>query len=297
LYERAALENNGDKTLKLAVASGKGGSGKSTVAANLAYAISLSGNVTLVDCDVEEPNLHLYFPSTTEEQVVTTPVPVVDDERCTQCGRCGEFCRYGALAVTGNGVLTFLEMCHSCGGCMLICPEGAIHEVERPIGRVTTAHPLPRLTLITGILNEGEVLSPRVIRAAKEAVGADPVIIYDSSPGTACPVIETLEGCDACILVTESTPFGLHDLRLAVEVAGTLGVPAGVIINRSDGKDAETRAFCDEHGLPVLMTIPFDRGIASLQGRGELFSRAMPEWQEAFGDLYRKCRALVGRPV
>jgi len=280
--------------MKLVIASGKGGTGKSTVAANMAYALSLSGNVTLVDCDVEEPNLHLFFPSSGKARDVTTPVPVFDGELCTQCGRCGEFCRYGALTVTKNGVLFFPEMCHSCGGCMVVCSEDAIREEERPIGRVAVAHPLPCMTLITGTLNEGEVLSTRVIRVAKECAAGDPLVIYDASPGTSCPVVETLEGCDFCILVTESTPFGLHDLRLAAEVAGTLGIPAGVVINRSDGNDAETRSFCNEKSLPILMTLPFDRRIAAYQGRGELFTREMSEWQEAFRALYQNCRALAG---
>ena len=273
--------------MRIAIASGKGGTGKSTVAANLAWALARSRDVALVDCDVEEPNLHLFFPAPATEMPVTTPVPEIDAERCTLCGECGKFCRFGALAVLKDSVLTFPHLCHSCGGCTLVCPQGAVREVPRTIGRVTCSRPLPRLTLISGILNEGEVQAPAVIRAAKTLAEGHPLTLYDASPGIACPVIETLEGSDACILVTESTPFGLHDLRLAVEVAETLGISAGVVINRSDGQDEATVAFCREHGLPVLMTIPFSREIAAVQNRGGLISRDLPGWEERFAGLFR----------
>ncbi|WP_281768510.1 ATP-binding protein [Methanoculleus bourgensis] len=272
--------------MRIAIASGKGGTGKSTVAANLAWALARSRDVALVDCDVEEPNLHLFFPAPATEMPVTTPVPEIDAERCTLCGECGKFCRFGALAVLKDSVLTFPHLCHSCGGCTLVCPQGAVREVPRTIGRVTCSRPLPRLVLISGILNEGEVQAPAVIRAAKTLAEGHPLTLYDASPGIACPVIETLEGSDACILVTESTPFGLHDLRLAVEVAETLGISAGVVINRSDGQDEATVAFCREHGLPVLMTIPFSREIAAVQNRGGLIAALLPGWEERFSGLF-----------
>ena len=272
--------------MKIAIASGKGGTGKSTVAANLAWALASSRDVVLVDCDVEEPNLHLFFPAQAVDLPVTTPVPEIDPARCTLCGECGKFCRFGALAVVKDCVLTFPHLCHSCGGCTLVCPQGAIREVLRTIGRVACSKPLPRLVLISGILNEGEVQAPAVIRAAKMFAEGHPLILYDASPGIACPVIETLEGSDYCLLVTESTPFGLHDLRLAAEVAETLDIPAGVVINRSDGEDEETVAFCREHDLPILMTIPFSREIAAIQNRGGLITRDLPGWEERFVDLF-----------
>ncbi len=272
--------------MKIAIASGKGGTGKSTVAANLAYTIARSRDVVLVDCDVEEPNLHLFFPAPAVDVPVTTPVPEIDPDRCTLCGECGRFCPFGALAVVKDCVLTFPHLCHSCGGCTLVCPQGAIREVPRTIGRVACSRPLPRLVLVSGILNEGEVQAPAVIRAAKMFAEGHPLILYDASPGIACPVIETLEGSDFCLLVTESTPFGLHDLRLAVEVAETLGIPAGIVINRSDGEDAATVAFAQEHNLPILMTIPFSREIAAVQNRGGLIGRDLPGWEERFMDLF-----------
>ena len=271
--------------MKIAIASGKGGTGKSTVAANLACTLSRSRDIVLVDCDVEEPNLHLFFPAEATDIPVTTPVPAIDPARCTLCGECGKFCRFGALAVVKDSVLTFPGLCHSCGGCALVCPQGAIREVPRTIGRVACSRPFPRLTLVSGVLNEGEVQAPMVIKAAKMLAEGHPLILYDASPGIACPVIETLEGSDFCVLVTESTPFGLHDLRLAAGVAETLGIPAGVVINRSDGKDEATLGFCRERGLPILMTLPFSREIAAVQNRGGLIAALLPGWEERFADL------------
>ncbi|HUW86259.1 MAG TPA: ATP-binding protein [Methanoregula sp.] len=280
--------------MKIAVASGKGGTGKTMVAANLAFTLSQTCQVTLVDCDVEEPNLHLFFPAPATAKDVTVPVPVIDENTCDRCGKCGEFCQYGALTVLRDRILFFPELCHSCGGCTLVCPKSAIHEEPKRVGIVTYATPLPRLDLISGYLDAGNPFAVPVIRAAKTATTGDSLVILDASPGTSCPVVETLDGCDACILVTESTPFGLHDLKLAIDVTARLGVPAGIVINRSDGKDQETLDFCTNHDLDVMMTIPFDREIAAIQSRGDLLCRVRPEWQKAFAALYVKCRSLSG---
>jgi len=280
--------------MKIAVASGKGGTGKTMVAANLAFTLAQTCQVTLVDCDVEEPNLHLFFPAPATAKDVTVPVPVIDEKICDRCGKCGEFCQYGALTVLRDRVLFFPELCHSCGGCMLVCPKNAIHEEPKRVGIVTNATPMQRLNLVSGYLDAGNPFAVPVIRAAKTATAGDCLVILDASPGTSCPVVETLDGCDACILVTESTPFGLHDLQLAVDVTARLGIPAGIVINRSDGKDQETLDFCMNHDLEVMMTIPFDRGIAAIQSRGDLLCRVRPEWLKAFSALYSKCCALVG---
>ena len=280
--------------MKLAVASGKGGTGKSMVASNLAFTLSRIGRVVLVDCDVEEPNLHLFFPAPATTSDVTVPVPVVDETVCDLCGQCGGFCQFGAMTVLRDRVLFFPGLCHSCGGCLRVCPKGAIREEPQRIGTLAVSEPLPNLKLVSGLLDTGDIHAVPIIRAAKERAADDPLVIYDSSPGTSCPVIETLDGCDACILVTESTPFGLHDLMLAVEVADGLGVPSGVVINRSDGEDRPTLEFCADHGIEVLMTIPFDREIAAIQSRGDLLCRVRPEWQDAFAELYERCRNLAG---
>lgn len=280
--------------MKIAIASGKGGTGKTMVAANLAYAVSLTREVTLVDCDVEEPNLHLFFPAPASATDVTVVVPVIDECVCDHCGLCADSCQFGAITVLRDRILFFPELCHSCGGCTLACPKGAIREEPARIGQITVAHPTPRMKLITGILDEGKPQATPIIRAVKEMAKNDDLVIYDAAPGTACAVIETIDGSDACILVTESTPFGLHDLRLAAEVTDGMGIPSGVVINRSDGNDEKTLEFCALHELPVLMTIPFDRRIAAVQNRGDLICRTDPVWQERFFDLVIRCRALAG---
>jgi MinD superfamily P-loop ATPase len=280
--------------MKLAVASGKGGTGKTMVAANLALALAGTCPVTLVDCDVEEPNLHLFFPAPFTTRDITVPVPVIDESTCDHCGRCGEFCQYGAITVLHDRILFFPELCHSCGGCSLVCPKAAVREVPKRVGTLNFSEPVPGLHLISGFLDTGSPHAVPVIKAAKRAAAGGSLVIYDSAPGTSCPVIETLEGCDACILVTESTPFGMHDLELAVEVADQLGVPAGVVINRSDGQDQATLRYCAGHNLEVLLTIPFDRDIAAIQNRGDLLCRIRPGWQKVFADLYSKCRTLAG---
>lgn len=272
--------------MKIAVASGKGGTGKSTVVANLAYSLAERQPLAVVDCDVEEPNLHLFFPASSEDLPVNVEIPEIDATRCTYCGACGEFCRYGALTIFKDRHLFLPELCHSCGGCEIVCPIGAISTMKRQIGVVQIRKPTSGLTLITGLLQEGEVQAPPVIRMAKDQAEGHPLILYDASPGIACPVIETLDGVDFCIFVTESTPFGIHDLRLAYGVAEELGIPAGVVINRSDGDDEIIRDFCTEHLLPILLTIPFDRTIAAIQNKGNLIARELPEWRERFIELF-----------
>ena len=280
--------------MKIVVASGKGGTGKSTVAANLAYSLIDLQPVTLVDCDVEVPNLHLFFNHHPKIKEVFTTIPHVDPELCTLCGDCGRFCRYGAITVLKDRVLIFEKMCHACGGCMIVCPEKAISEINYPVGRVEESNPLPGLRLISGFLKEGEVLAPKVIRDAKNASEGDSHIIIDSSPGIACPVIEAMDDADFCILVTESTPFGLHDLDLAVGVTKSLGLKAGVIINRSDGSDEDVRNYCMKMNLPVLLTIPFEKEIASVQNRGDLIGEKLPGWKEKFAGVYKECLELCG---
>lgn len=280
--------------MKIVVLSGKGGTGKSTVTANLAYAISMKRPIVAVDCDVEEPNLHLFFSGSTQSEEVQVLVPAIDSSKCTLCGDCARFCRYGALVMGLDRPMLYPQMCHSCGGCALVCKEKAIREVGRTIGRVDVTETSPSLRLITGILQEGEVQAPPVIHQAKELSAGAPLVLLDSSPGIACPVIETLEGADLGILVTESTPFGLHDMKLAADVASEMGVRSGVIINRSDGQDELIREFCEEAGLPILMTIPFDRDIASIQNQGGLICKESDYWQQQFIGLYERLLKMQG---
>jgi len=280
--------------MKIVVASGKGGTGKSTLSANFSYVISGNRDVVLVDCDVEEPNLHLFFEEKGKESIVTLPIPVIDENKCDFCGKCGDFCQYGAITVLKDQVMILQNLCHSCGGCLIVCPNDAISEVPKTIGVLRDAQINSNLRLITGVLNEGEANGIEIIKTVKRLSESFPLVIYDSSPGTACPVIETVEGADFCILVTESTPFGLHDLKLAAEVVKKMGVPSGVVINRSDGSDNETEEFCRENNLEILLKIPFDREIAAIQNRGELFSVYYPDWQKQFADLLDHIESLCG---
>ncbi|MBP1928486.1 MinD superfamily P-loop ATPase [Methanolinea mesophila] len=271
--------------MRIVVASGKGGTGKTLVTANLAFVLSQKMAITLEDCDVEEPNLHLYFPSSGKETVVTITVPGIDESACTLCGKCGEACRYGAITALSDRVLIFPDLCHSCGGCALACPALAIEEVERPIGMIKVSFPLPGLKLISGRLNEGEVQTVAVIREVRTRSEDDPLVIADAPPGTSCPLVETLEGCNYCLLVTEPTPFGLHDLALAAEVVQVMGVPAGIVINKNDGNDGDIVDFAKTHSLPVLMSIPLDREIARVHNNGDLVCLKFPEWRERFAAL------------
>lgn len=280
--------------MRLVVASGKGGTGKTLIAANLAAVLSSEREVVLADCDVEEPNDHLFFSSDEKTLPVLADVPVFDRSRCNQCGKCADFCQYGAIAVLKDRFMFFPEMCHGCGGCEVVCPEGAITMGKRSIGHVAFSMPRRGLVLITGVLNEREIMSPHVIRETLGYASGHPLVICDAPPGMACPVVETLEGADACIFVTEPTPFGLHDLSLAAGVAEVLGVPSGVVINRSLGDDGIILNLCRDKNLPVLMTIPFDRDIAEAANSGKLVADVMPEMKGQFEELFSRACSLGG---
>ena len=275
----------------ISIASGKGGTGKTTVATNLA--ISVGSDVQVLDCDVEEPNAHLFIKPTIEEvKTVTTPVPEVDMEKCSLCGKCGEICQFKAIVVIGETVLPFPEMCHSCGGCMEVCPEKAITETERELGVIERGY-RNGLEFVHGRLRIGEAMSPPLIRKVREYARPGPLTIIDAPPGTSCPVIASMKGADYVLLVTEPTPFGLHDLKLAVGAVKILGIPSGLVINRSDMGDDQVKKYAEEASLPVLMEIPFDRRIAEAYSRGDMAVEVLPEWKERFTQLYHRIREAV----
>jgi MinD superfamily P-loop ATPase len=275
----------------ISVASGKGGTGKTTVATNLA--VSVNGNVRLLDCDVEEPNSHLFInPVFEDAHVVTTPVPEIDEEKCTHCGKCAEICQFRAIVVLGNTVLPFENMCHSCGGCMKVCPSDAIRWKERELGLIRKGY-RNDLEFIDGTLRIGEAMSPPLIRNVRAAAAKDGLTIIDAPPGTSCPVIAAMKGADFVLLVTEPTPFGLHDLKLALGAVRILGIPCGLVINRSDMGDEKVKEFAGEQSLPVLMEIPFDRAIAEAYSRGELIVEKMPDWKNRFIELYSSIDHII----
>ncbi len=274
----------------ISVASGKGGTGKTTVALNLALSLK---NVQLVDCDVEEPNLHLFLSPKIKRTIpVTLPVPKVDGGRCTHCGKCAAICRFNALAVIKEQVLVFPEICHGCGGCSLLCPAQAIREEPREIGRIQEGS-YDGLSFVQGILNVGEPMATPVIRKEKELVDNNRTVILDCPPGTSCPVIEGVRGSDFCLLVTENTPFGLNDLVLAVEMLKTLRIPAGVLLNRADLGDQKIKTYCREENIPIMAELPHDRRVAEVYSRAGLVIEELPEYREVFQKLFAKVQNIV----
>jgi len=279
----------------VAVASGKGGTGKTTVATNLALSLAGERDVQFLDCDVEEPTAHLFLdPEMDSVERVTIPVPEVDDSRCTYCRRCAEVCAFNALAVLRDRVLVFAELCHGCGACAALCPEGAISEVGREVGVVERGR-AGGIEFAHGVLNPGEAISPPVIAALKETMDPHKTVILDAPPGTSCTAVESVKGSHFCLLVTEPTPFGLNDLELAVHMAGKLGIPVGVLINRSDVGDGRVDEFCERERVPVLMRIPWDRRLAELYARGIPVVRELPSWRDRFVDLFRRIAQEVER--
>lgn len=282
----------GLESMIISIASGKGGTGKTTVATNLA--LSLGRGVTLLDCDVEEPNCHLFLqPEITEAEEVATMIPSVREEDCSGCKKCAEICRFRAITVVAGKVLVFPELCHSCGGCLEVCPEHAIDEGRRVLGMVESG-PCGEIVFRHGRLRVGEAMAPPLIRAVRAHGNGAETIIIDAPPGTSCPVIAAMRGTDFVLLVTEPTPFGLHDLRLAVDAVQALGIPCGLVINRSDLGDEGVKEYARQQGLPILLEIPYDREIAGAYSRGVPIVQAMPEWAERFRRLYDSILLVTG---
>lgn len=284
--------------MRIAVASGKGGTGKTTVATSLALCLARDGRAPLfLDCDVEAPNAHLFLKPTFEQRSdVGVLIPQVDETRCTYCGRCAEVCQYHAIAVLGKKVLVFSQLCHACGSCREQCPEDAISEIPSVLGVVESGPALEGIAFARGVLNIGEPMAVPVIRRLKRwaAPRDGQVVILDAPPGTACPVVESIRGSDFLLLVTEPTPFGLHDLRLAVDVGRELGTPIGVVINREGVGDAEVDRFCRTEGLPILLRIPYRRAIAEGIARGLPLLEIQPEMREGLRAVIGEIEKRVG---
>ncbi|MBN1594720.1 ATP-binding protein [candidate division FCPU426 bacterium] len=277
--------------LTIAVASGKGGTGKTTVSLNLAKAYGAP--IQLLDCDVEEPNCHLFLNGTAEaEETVFIPIPQVDESLCNACGECSRFCQYNAIASLGTKPLVFPELCHGCGGCALVCPQKAIIEVDKRIGAVGTMQ-AGDITLIQGRIDVGVAMAPPLVRAVKARLQPGMPAILDAPPGTSCPVIAAIRDTDFVVLVTEPTPFGLHDLKLAVDMVRELKLPFGVVVNRMGAGDDRVHLFCRQAGVPILLEIPDDRRIAEAYSRGELLVDALPEYRGLFSGLQDKLRSLA----
>jgi len=270
--------------VQIVVASGKGGTGKTTVATSLALAIGK--NVQLLDCDVEEPNAHIFIkPKTEQKEKVSVLVPQVDESKCDFCGKCAEVCEYNAIVVAKNKVLIFPELCHSCGGCVLLCPRGAFTERPREVGKITIGRS-GDVELVSGSLNVGEVMPVPMVSAVKKKLDPSKTVIIDASPGTSCPMVEALKGSDYCLLVTESTPFALSDLKLAVGVVRKMKIPCGLVINKYDPAYMATEEYSRQEKIPVLLKIPEERAIAEAYSRGEPLVRSFPAYRDKFNKLF-----------
>ena len=271
--------------MRIGVASGKGGTGKTLVSVSLTRIIGRSRPVQYLDCDVEEPNGHLFLrPRIKRSTPVMLATPAIDADQCDHCGECATFCRFGALAAMPARTIVFPELCHACGGCALVCSRGAITWRHRQIGRVEIGD-AGDAGFVHGLLNVGEPMGPPVVEAVLKHADPSRTVIIDAPPGAACQVVATLRGCDVVALVAEPTPFGLHDLGIAVRMVRMLGIRAVVIINRDGIGDASIDRLCDSVGLPVVGRIPHDRRIAEAYARGAVIAEDMPEYAERFGQL------------
>ncbi|HIE33669.1 MAG TPA: 4Fe-4S dicluster domain-containing protein [Candidatus Altiarchaeales archaeon] len=268
--------------MKIAVASGKGGTGKTTIAVNLALSIK---NVQLIDCDVEEPNCNIFLNMRLRKvNSVSIPVPVIDNNRCIHCGRCSKNCQYNAIVTLPDETIVFSELCHGCGLCSIVCPVDAITEENRVIGIIEKGD--GEMEFLRGILNISEALSTPIIRKLKEGIKKNKIAILDAPPGAGCPVIETISDVDYCVLVTEPTPFGLYDLKIMVELCRRLNLKFGVIINRYGIGNSSVENFCHKEKIPILMKISNDKRIMELYSRGIAFVDKIPEKRREFIKLF-----------
>lgn len=284
--------NKSKNNMKIAILSGKGGTGKTFVSVNLA---SVAKKSTYLDCDVEEPNGHLFFkPTDIKKENVSVLLPESDTDKCNGCRKCVDFCRFNALAFVGNKLKVFKEVCHSCGGCKIICPENAINEVPKIVGHVETGTH-ENVTAITGMLNLGEASGVPVIKNVLSKADNNNLTIIDCPPGSACTTMESIESADYCILVAEPTAFGVHNFKMVHELVTLLGIPLGVIINKYENEDNQMEQLCKEQQLNVLARIPYSDKLAKITSNGLIATGEDKDTKNMFEEILHKVELEVTR--
>lgn len=270
--------------MKIAVLSGKGGTGKTLVSVNLATVAEIS---TYIDCDVEEPNGHLFFKlEDVQEEEISVKIPKIDNELCNGCRKCVDFCKFNALAYINNKLIVFEEVCHSCGGCIMICPKKAVTETENIIGKVQKGN-FDKVTVHTGILNTGEASGIPIIKILldENKLKSNKLTFIDCPPGSACIVMESIKDVDYCILVAEPTIFGVHNLNMVYELVKLFNKSFGVVLNKCMERDNPAEEFCLEKNIKILAQIPFDNELGILNSNGEIATRKNKKYSDLFSSL------------
>lgn len=283
--------------MQIAVASGKGGTGKTTIATSLALSLAKLGKVRYFDCDVEAPNGHIFLkPVFDQISPAVILIPQIQPEKCTACGHCVEVCQFHALAKVGKTILVFPQLCHGCGSCTWNCPENAIIEVPNPIGTLERGMARENIAFLRGQLTISEPMATPIIRQLKkmEQPSEDFVDIFDAPPGASCSVVETLQGVDFALLVTEPTPFGLHDLKQMIGIVRDMNIPAGLVINRDGIGDDSLEELIKQEQLPILLRVPFNRLLAENLAAGQSLVDVMPEYRGVLVKLYQQIIEIVG---
>lgn len=280
-------------SMNIAVLSGKGGTGKTLLSVNMAAA---SKSATYIDCDVEEPNGYLFFKSEEIiEENVSVKIPEVDKELCSGCRKCVDFCKFNALAFIKNAPIVFGDICHSCGGCSLLCPENAITEKDKVIGKIEKGKS-QGIDVYTGILNTGEVSGVPIIEKLLEenrATDNEKLSIIDCPPGSACIVMESIKDADFCVLVAEPTAFGVHNLEMVYELVSLFGKPFGVVLNKCLDGENPSEEFCKEKGIKILGRVPFEKELGELNSNAKIAARESERYNKLFKNILETVKGEV----